>query len=98
MFKQYFTLKNIIFLLLVIFLIYIMPKVTGIALLFFAAYVIACALNPYVTKMQERFGRNTASIIAVLVGTAAVLHYLFLYYSLPTKKYEPLLCISRKNW
>ena len=72
MFKQYFTLKNVIFLLLVIFLIYIMPKVTGIALLFFAAYVIACALNPYVTKMQEKFGRNMASIIAVSVGTAAV--------------------------
>jgi len=70
--KQYFTFKNIIFLLLVIFLIYIMPKVTGIALLFFAAYVIACALNPYVAKLQTKFGRNTASVIAVLASTVAV--------------------------
>ncbi len=72
MLKQYFTIKNIIFLLLVIFLIYIMPKVTGIALLFFAAYVIACALNPYVSKMQEKFGRNTAAILAVTISTAAI--------------------------
>lgn len=72
MLKQYFTSKNIIFLLLVIFLIYTMPKVTGIALLFFAAYVIACALNPYVVKLQSKFSRNTASIIAVLVSTVAV--------------------------
>lgn len=72
MLKQYFTTKNIIFLILVISLIYIMPKVTGIALLFFAAYVIACALNPYVSKMETRFGRNGASIIAVSVGTGAI--------------------------
>ena len=72
MLKQYFTTKNIIFLILVISLIYIMPKVTGIALLFFAAYVIACALNPYVSKMETRFGRNGASIIAVSLGTGAI--------------------------
>ena len=72
MIKQYFTLKNIIFLILVIFLIYIMPKVTGIALLFFAAYVIACALNPYVVKMQGKLSRSTASAIAVSLCTAAV--------------------------
>lgn len=72
MFKQYFTAKNIIFLLLVIFLIYIIPKITGIVLLFFAAYVIACALNPYVIKLQKKFTRNTASIIAVMLGTGAV--------------------------
>lgn len=72
MFKQYLTAKNIIFLILVVFLIYIMPKVTGIALLFFAAYVIACALNPYVIKLQEKFSRNTASIIAVTLSTGAV--------------------------
>lgn len=72
MLKQYLTIKNIIFLILVISLIYIMPKVTGIALLFFAAYVIACALNPYVSKMETRFGRNGASIIAVSLGTGAI--------------------------
>lgn len=70
--KQYFTFKNIIFLLLVVFLIYIMPKITGIALLFFAAYVIACALNPYVVKLQAKFSRKIAAVIAVLLSTVAV--------------------------
>ena len=72
MLKQYLTLKNIIFLILVVFLIYIMPKITGIALLFFAAYVIACALNPYVAKLQGKLSRSAASAIAVSVCTAAV--------------------------
>ena len=50
-----------------------MPKISGIILLFFAAYVIACALNPYVSKLQKKFSRNAASIIAVSLSTAAVI-------------------------
>lgn len=73
MFKQYLNVKNIIFLILVVFLLYIMPKISGIVLLFFAAYVIACALNPYVSKLQAKFSRNAASIIAVLLSSAAVI-------------------------
>lgn len=34
--------------------------------------MIACALNPYVSKMETRFGRNGASIIAVSLGTGAI--------------------------
>ena len=52
MLKKYFTGKNIIFLILVLFLLFIIPKITGIIMLFFAAYVIACALNPYVIKLR----------------------------------------------
>ncbi len=73
MLKRYFNVKNIIFLILVAFLLYIMPKISGIILLFFAAYVIACALNPYVSKLQKKFSRNAASIIAVSLSTAAVI-------------------------
>lgn len=72
MLKEYFTGKNIIFLLLVIFLLFIIPKISGIILLFFAAYVIACALNPYVIKLQTKFTRNIASVIAVSVGVGTI--------------------------
>lgn len=72
MLKEYFTGKNIIFLLLVIFLLFIIPKISGIILLFFAAFVIACALNPYVIKLQAKFTRNMASVIAVSVGVGII--------------------------
>lgn len=69
---KYFKGKNLIFLILVLFLIYLIPKITGIIILFFAAYVIACALNPYVIKLEKKFSRSTASAIAVLVSTGAL--------------------------
>lgn len=69
---KYLTTKNIIFFILIVFLIYMIPKITGIVLLFFAAYVIACALNPFVVKLQKKFSRNTASIIAVSVSSIAI--------------------------
>ena len=73
MLKEYFTGKNLIFLLLVIFLLFIIPKISGIILLFFAAYVIACALNPYVLKLQgKKFTRNAAAGIAVTVAVAVI--------------------------
>ena len=73
MLKEYFTGKNLIFLLLVIFLLFIIPKISGIILLFFAAYVIACALNPYVLKLQgKKFTRNAAAGIAVRVAVAVI--------------------------
>lgn len=72
MLKRLFTFKNIIFLLLVIGLLIIFPKIINILLLFFAAYVIACALNPYVVKMQKYTGRSFASLIAVLFSCTAI--------------------------
>ena len=69
---KYFRGKNLIFLILVIFLLLMIPKITGIIMLFFAAYVIACALNPFVVKLQKKFSRSAASAIAVLTSTLAV--------------------------
>lgn len=69
--KRIFTGKNIIFASLVIALLLILPKITGILLLFFAAYVFACALNPYVTKLMKRMSRNAASTLVVLTSILA---------------------------
>ena len=69
--KRIFTGKNIIFAGLVIALLLILPKITGILLLFFAAYVFACALNPYVTKLMKRMSRNAASTLVVLTSILA---------------------------
>lgn len=72
MLKRIFTFKNIIFLILVLILLSILPKIVNILLLFFAAYVIACALNPYVVKMQKYMGRSLASIVAVVCSCVAI--------------------------
>ncbi len=72
MLKRLFTVKNIIFLILVGLILLILPKIVNVLLLFFAAYVIACALNPYVNRMEKLTGRNLASVIAVSVSGIAI--------------------------
>ncbi len=72
MLKRLLTFKNIIFIILVVSLLLILPKIVNILLLFFAAYVIACALNPFVKKMEKYMSRNLASMIAVLCSCIAI--------------------------
>ncbi len=64
--KRFWTSKNIIFTALVIILLLILPKILGILLLFFAAYVLSCALNPFVTKLMRKMSRTLASTLVVL--------------------------------
>lgn len=72
MLKRLFTFKNVIFLILVGILLLILPKIVNILLLFFAAFVIACALNPFVNKLQKYVSRTLASLIAVLCSCIAI--------------------------
>lgn len=72
MLKKMFTFKNIIFLLLVVLILYFLPKFVNILLLFFAAYVIACALNPIVGKMEIKIGRHFSAITAVFCTCIAI--------------------------
>ncbi len=72
-YKRLFTTKNIIFSALVIALLFLLPKISGILMLFFGAYVIACALNPYVTELTKRMKRGAASTIVVLTSILALI-------------------------
>ncbi len=73
MFKRLWTTKNIIFSILVIALLFLLPKISGILMLFFAAYVIACAMNPYVVKLSAKMDRNAASSLVILGAIASIL-------------------------
>lgn len=73
MIKDYFTSKNIIFAILVISLLFIIPKILGILMLFFGAYVIACALIPYINKLEKKMRRGFAVAIVVFGGVVSVL-------------------------
>ena len=77
MLKRLFAFKNVIFLILVGILLLILPKIVNILLLFFAAFVIACALNPFVNKLQKHVSRTVASLIAVLCSCIAIFMLFF---------------------
>ncbi len=72
-YKRFFTGKNIIFLALVIILLLILPKIIGVLMLFFGAYVIACALNPYVTKLMKKMNRTTASSVVLMASVLGII-------------------------
>lgn len=76
--KRFLTSKNLIFIGLVIVLLLILPKIVGILLLFFGAYVIACALNPYVTKLMLKMKNRTAASSLVLGGSIMAIIALFI--------------------
>lgn len=76
--KRFWTTKNIIFTILVIVLLLMLPKIIGILMLFFGAYVIACALNPYVSKLMQKMKNRTAAASIVLFSSIAAIIALFI--------------------
>src|SRR5574344_2882233 len=75
--KDYMTKKNIIYVLLVVILLVFVTKISDIALLFFASYVLACSLNPLVDLISKKMNRCIASTV-VLSGTFTVIFAFFL--------------------
>ncbi len=73
MVNNFWNTKTIIFAILVTIALLFVPKIIGILLLFFAAYVIAAALNPYVNKLQNKMNRGLATLVVVLSGVIAVI-------------------------
>ncbi len=69
--------QNIIFLLGIIVYIICLFTITDIALMFFATYVIASALNPIVNKLEKKCNRNIAAVI-VFGGFLAGILLMFL--------------------
>ena len=55
--------QNVIFLLGIIIYVICLFTITDIALMLFATYVVACALNPLVDKLEKKCNRNIAATI-----------------------------------
>lgn len=75
-FKNIFTFKNLIFLLLIILTLKFVSNIFGIFMLFFAAFVLASSLEPLVSLLQKKMDRSLATIIVMclsLITTVAVL-------------------------
>jgi len=78
--KHFFTIKNISFLLLILFVIFILFKMTDIALLLFCSFVITSAINPIVDKLSKKIPRPSAVAIiitAIIFITLGVLIPIF---------------------
>ena len=97
MLKRLFTFKNVIFLILVGILLLILPKIVNILLLFFAAFVIACALNPFVNKLQKHVSRTVASLIAVLCSCIAIFMLFFPILIMTYKEISNFLVKKKKK-
>lgn len=69
--NEYFTFKNIAFTVMLCIFIYFLSKITDIALMIFASFVLASTLLPLVNKLEKRMPRAAASgliMIALILG------------------------------
>ena len=66
-FQKYITAKNIIFFLIAILFLIFITRIKDIAILFFAAYVVACSLNPAVDKLSTKIKRSFAAASVILI-------------------------------
>ena len=65
-FKKMGNSQNIIFLIGIVIYTICLFTITDIALLLFVTYVVACALNPLVDKLEKKCKRNIAAAIVFL--------------------------------
>ena len=65
--------QNVIFLLGIIAYIICLFTITDIALMLFATYVVACALNPLVDKLEKKCNRNIAAAVVFSAFVGAIL-------------------------
>ncbi len=72
LFKERFTLKNTLFLILILLSLWFVFAIKEIALLFFGAYVLACSLNPSVNWLSKYMHRAVAASIALLCSITLI--------------------------
>ena len=71
--KKFLSVRNIVFVLLLLIFIVFVASIKDIALLFFAAYVIACSLMPLVDKLSCKIPRSVAAGLVVIAAAFLVL-------------------------
>ena len=62
---KYITVKNIVFFVISILFIVILTKISEVAIMFFASFVIACSLEPLVKRLSTKMKRPTACAVAL---------------------------------
>lgn len=67
---KWFTAKNVVCVILLILILFFIPQVMGIFLLFYSAFVITSSLEPFIEKLQKFMNRKAAATIVVLTAMA----------------------------
>jgi predicted PurR-regulated permease PerM len=75
--EKYLTPKNIVFFVCLLLFLIFLAKIKDIAILFFAAFVFACSLNPIVDRLSQKLNRSLASAI-VLTATVLIIGAFFI--------------------
>lgn len=70
------NIKNILFFILAIFLVWFILQIKSIALLAFGSFVLACSLNPAVDKLSTKMSRSLASTIVIIATILIVVLFL----------------------
>ena len=76
-FQKYITTKNIIFFVIAIIFIRFLGKISDIAIMFFASFVLACSMEPLVEKLSKKYKRPMAASI-VLFGALILICIFFI--------------------
>lgn len=77
LFQKFITVKNIIFFIVAILFIKFLTKISAIAMMFFASYVLACSLDPLVGILSKKIKRSMAATI-VITGMIAIFSLFFI--------------------
>lgn len=77
LFRKYVNFKNITFALVAILFLFFIFNCKDIAIMFFAAFVISCSLDPIVTKLEKKMPRSIAATL-VMVALILILAAIFI--------------------
>ncbi len=87
------NLKNILFLMLVVFLVWFIAQIENVALLAFASFVLACALNPAVDKLSsyKYISRSLASTFVIIASILVIVLFLIPIVSISVQEIQQLI-------
>ncbi|MBQ9246039.1 AI-2E family transporter [bacterium] len=68
--------KNLLFIVLAVFLVWFIIQIKNIALLAFGSFVLACSFNPAVDKLSEKISRSLASTLVIMLAIIVVVLFL----------------------
>ncbi len=70
------NIKNILFVILILFAIWFIIQIKNIAILAFCSFVLACSLNPAVDKLSTKMSRSLAATFVIILTIAIVITFL----------------------
>lgn len=78
MLKRFINIKTLTFLALIVTVLFLIPKISGLLMILFASYVLAAALNPFVNKLQTKIKNRAASASIIVISSIITLFALIL--------------------